>query len=162
MYAILENPNRVVVTLADPDTEHINDFKKNILDSPAIVFEKSVYQKPKGDYCDSCNVEMKVVPNNISLPVDRIRIFIINNTDSEIITGEQFYLEYFQSGEWVLVKLIYNFNSIAFLVDAGDSLFIKTNLQPKTHQYVAGKYRIYKTVRIKDKTYVLSSDFEIM
>lgn len=156
-----ESKNRVVVNMIVCNKEKIEEFKKYVMNSSAILFEEVEVVKPEGIVCDGCGLEMKVIPHNLKLPVSKIKVKITNNNEEDAMTGELFFIEHFDGDNWVGVPLNYSFNSIGYIMKARKSWEIEINLQPQTYNYKQGKYRIYKQVSYNKEDYILTAEFII-
>lgn len=77
------------------------------------------------------------------------------------MTGEYFYLEFYDGSDWKKVPLNYFFNSIGYSIKANETVIYKINIQPKAYKYKAGKYRIFKQVLVDKKNYSLIAEFSL-
>lgn len=158
---VAEPENKIYVGMIVMNNEKINTFKKQILNSPAIIFKETIIKKPEEPICTSCGFTMIAEPDNYNLPVKTINVRIDNNTVKEGNTGDYFYMEYYNGDEWETVRLNYIFNSIGHPLYAHESRSFTINLQPETYNYKAGKYRIYKRINTENKNYLLMAAFTL-
>jgi len=151
----------IEVSLIDSTMQKINEFRKYIMNLPAIRFRQAIAEKPKNKECISCGFDIAAVPAEYTLPTESIKITIKNNLQEEGVTGDGFFIEYLENEEWKPVRLNYNFNSIGYPILPGNSKTFTIDLQTKTYNYKPGKYRIYKTISINKTQYSLIADFNL-
>ncbi|GEM_PF-3501844 len=150
----------ILMEVIDGSKEKLSEFRKEIIDSPAIRFEEIAPRKPDGKECNSCGFELFLPTATYKLPVDNITAVIKNNTDREAIAGVDFFIEYFDQGDWKAVSLNYFFIAIGYDVLPHESSEFVINLQPESHTYQPGLYRLYKTI-ISDEKYNLIAEFRL-
>jgi len=151
----------ILVELFDGSDEKVSEFKKQIMNSPAIRFEEIIPLKPDGKECISCGFELIVSPNSYKLPVTSINATIKNNTNDEGTTGELFFIEFFDNEGWKPVSLNYFFIAIGYGIMPNESHDFIINIQPQTHKYSPGLYRLYKTVINNVEKYNLVAEFTL-
>lgn len=159
MWYVVEN--RVHVNLIDCTEVKVAEFEKQIIRSPAIVFEESAIPTPP-PICDTCGFTMSTNAANYFLPVDTIEVTIRNENTFEGMTGSSFLIEYYEKGAWRGVPLNYLFNSIGYDIYAKQSASFTIDLQPLTYDYKGGRYRVYKKVFAGDKDFSVVAYFTIL
>lgn len=91
-----------------------------------------------------------------------IIIQITNKSGERISTGENFRIDLFDGGIWVVVPLHYAFYDIGYDIANGKSRSFYINLQTDKHRYESGKYRVVKEVNIEGEGDVcLEAEFYI-
>lgn len=161
MWAISESENRIEVMLIGGNQEKIATFKSTVMNSPAIIFTEEDSSRPTEEVCNSCGLSMVVAPAVYKLPIKEIEVQMTNTTNKEVITGEYFYLEFYDGSDWKKVPLNYFFNSLGYMIEANEIKTYKVNIQPKAYKYKAGKYRIFKKVSVGKKNYNLVAEFNL-
>lgn len=160
-WAVDELEKRIEVQLIVCNAEKIAEFMKQVSNSPAIIFSEVISHRPSGELCGSCGFVMVASPNVYKLPVEKINVKITNNTEAEGLTGEYFYMEYYNGNDWEKVPLNSFFNSIGYPIEASQTRNLIVNIQPDTYQYKSGKYRIFKTISVNKKDYSLIAEFRL-
>ncbi|MDR2954187.1 MAG: hypothetical protein LBV43_03815 [Prevotella sp.] len=160
-WALDEGKNRVVVYLINYNKENINKFRREVIDTPAILFVEVKINKPHHPVCDTCGFSMTVRPEVYKRPVTKINVVIDNKSKSKLMGGEDFFIEYSDNGSWYPVRLNYTFNSLGYIIEKNASRDFEINIQPEIYDYKPGKYKIYKTVSQDGEHYNLIAEFEI-
>ena len=89
-----------------------------------------------------------VSSDTIVLPVGKIDLLVVNETDSVYTTGQYYKIERFEDGEWTEIPIKFGaFEDIGYVVKPKGGRYLFTiNLQNVRHTYRNGKYRICKKV----------------
>lgn len=118
------------------------------------------------------NVSDKVIKDNdILLTVQKDSIskigatFIItNNTDKNIIYGDDYELEIKKDNEWHVFNVRINFMTIGYILNAHDSKEIDINWENNYVNLDSGEYRLIKLISFEEgekDSFYIASEFEI-
>lgn len=101
--------------------------------------------------------------DTISLPVGKVDVVMINNTDSVYITGTYYRIERFEDKVWIEIPRKFgSFEDIGYVIKPnGGKKFFTINLQNVKHTYQKGMYRICKKVSKGRNEYYIYCTFYI-
>lgn len=101
--------------------------------------------------------------DTLTLPVDKMEVKVINNTDSVCVTSDFYRLEQFINNKWVFnLKKYGTFTDMAYVVDPNGGIrSFSINLQNTERPLEKGLYRICKRVGIKKDWYDIYHTFYI-
>jgi uncharacterized protein YcfL len=153
-------------------------MKKLIFTSLIIAFLFTIYacQNKKGSTENQQQTEvaktevditvtMKGTPDILTKATDTIQVSIVNNTSSEVTTGEYYDIEKYEektdNAGWQKIPLELAFIDIAYILQPGDSRDFKITLHPESYGYEPGRYRVSKKAYTEEKNYELFFNFEL-
>lgn len=150
--------NRVTVQLLYGDDEHIKEFRREVLDSPMLVFygtrgTQMVFETPAPPlrvHPPLVGAGLRIYDDS-NLPAE-ITVAVYNYSDYKVYTGFPFSVEAFYDGEWWVVPMSGAFVLPAFVVETGGGTWNDTkNLSHTVGSLQPGLYRIRKDIyRMQD------------
>lgn len=106
-------------------------------------------------------VTMITLRDEYHLPLSKIEVRITNHSNIDILTGVDYYIEYFTENEWIRLPLHYAFVEIAIIVLPDSSEDYTIDLQANKHDYKKGLYRVVKRIKAGNKEVFLKAQFKI-
>lgn len=113
---------------------------------------------------DKQSIILQLMNNDtISLPVGKVDVVMINNTDSVYITGTYYRIERFEDKFWIEIPRKFgSFEDIGYVIKPNGGRKIFTiNLQNVRHVYQKGMYRICKKVSKGENQYYIYCTFYV-
>lgn len=93
-------------------------------------------------------VVMKIITDSLVRPFSRFKIQIVNNSNVNLTTGEDYAIEVWEFNRWVAVPLNFAFVDIAYgLAANGGRHNFTINLHPDQYEYTTRRYRVVKEVK---------------
>lgn len=77
---------------------------------------------------------------------DKGSLTMENNSQEAIMTGDNYHIERLNEGKWEMVKVFRElaFNSIGYMIPAGESKEFEISFLADKERYTTGKYRVVK------------------
>jgi hypothetical protein len=101
--------------------------------------------------------------DTMALPVGKVDVVMINNTDSAYTTGKYYRIERFENNGWIEIPRKFgSFEDIGYIIKPnGGKRSFTINLRNVQHTYQKGIYRICKEARKGGNKYYLYCTFYI-
>lgn len=93
-------------------------------------------------------ITMSANPAAYTLPVDRVRVKVRNNSTEDVTAGDDYMVELYKDDCWKEVPLHYAFHDIGIVIFSGNEKTFDIDLQSDRYDYTRGLYRIKKEVLV--------------
>lgn len=148
------------------------DKKELLLSTQFRVFEADIDRLPSATTANLSKFEslqdslaMKVSPSVFALPdVNKAKVYLTNKSSYHLTAGDYYLIEYLNGDVWE--KIIFKnvvYNDMAYGLDRRSPLQLDVYLYPAMHEYKRGKYRISKSLELRNKgdKFIVSTEFLI-
>ena len=148
------------------------DKKKLLLSTQFRVFEADIDIMPTATTANVSKLEslqdslaMTISPSVFTLPdFNKAKVYLTNKSSYHLTAGDHYFIEYLNRNVWekITFKNV-GFNDMTYGLDRRSPLQLNVYLYPVLHEYKRGKYRISKTLELRDKSdkFIVSAEFLI-
>lgn len=158
--------NHIEVSLILYNEKNIARFKKEVIDHPAIRFDKKPSLKLPLPDCKDCGIEVSISPNTLTDSISQVTMTMTNNSIYQIITGFEYTIFRHTGTEWEHIPFCFAIESLGVLIPPGDSYKFNIDIFTHGYDYPPGRYLITKKAGFEEDEkqinwYVTGAEFVV-
>lgn len=143
--------------------ERRRDFRRQVIDSPALRFSGSSGQELCCLTGTDDTLGVSLFPEQVSLPANArsATFLLVNNGTEQVTCGEHYTMAYERDGQWYELPINGMAVDIAYILSPGKTHRFSGGLFPLVNDNRPGRYRFFTRVDIGDRPVQMMAEFRL-